>query len=85
MRCWANSSILEEMGAYDPEVDPYISEEIRNWSQLDLAHKTFGGGSLLVMIGIGVTAFVNEDFSGGFVKNICCIHPRRADYVFPRY
>ena len=36
-----------------------MSEEIRNMTQLDLAHETLGGGFLLLIVGIGVTLFVN--------------------------
>lgn len=78
---------LDEMGAYGAEIDEIdrlMSEEIRNMTQLDLAHETLGSGFLLVMIGVGVTLFVNGDFSSGFVKNICCAHPRRADYVLSK-
>ena len=32
-------------------------------SQLDLMHETLGSGFLLVMTGIGMTLFVNGDFS----------------------
>ena len=50
-------------------------------SQMELMHETLGGGFLLVMAGIGVTIFVNGDFSSGFIKNTCCVKPRRRDYV----
>ena len=78
---------LDEMGASGAEIDEIdrrISEEIRKMNQLDLAHETLGGGFLLVMVGIGVTLFVNGDFSSGFVKNICCAQPRRASYVLSK-
>ena len=66
------------------EIDRRMSEEIRNMTQLDLAHETLGGGFLLIIVGIGVTLFVNGDFSSGFVKNICCAQPRRAGYVLSK-
>lgn len=71
-------------GAELDEIDRQISEEIRNMTQLDLAHETLGGGFLLIMVGIGAALFVSGDFSSGFVKNICCVRPRRSDYVFAK-
>ena len=50
-------------------------------SQMELMHETLGGGFLLVLAGIGVTIFVNGDFYSGFIKNTCCVKPRRRDYV----
>ena len=78
---------LEYMGDHGAEVyeaDRQMSEEIRNMTQLDLAHETLGGGFLLIIVGIGVTLFVNGDFSSGFVKNICCAQPCRASYVLSK-
>ncbi|MCI9331337.1 MAG: hypothetical protein HFG05_04085 [Oscillibacter sp.] len=75
---------MSVQGAEIDEIDRRISEEIRNMTQLDLAHETLGGGFLLIMVGIGVTLFVSGDFSSGFVKNICCVHPRRANYVLSK-
>ena len=78
---------LDDMGAHGAEIDEIdrtMSEEIRNMTQLDLAHETLGGGFLLIIVGIGVTLFVNGDFSSGFVKNICCAQPRRASYVLSK-
>lgn len=78
---------LEDMGAQGADVDLYdrqMAEEIRSMTQLDLAHETLGGGFLLIIAGIGVTLFVNGDFSSGFVKNICCAKPRRAGYVLSK-
>ena len=72
---------MEEQGAEIDESDRMMSEYIQNMSQLDLMHETLGSGFLLVMTGIGMTLFVNGDFSNGFIKNICCIVPRRRDYV----
>ena len=78
---------LDEMGASGAELDELdqrMSEEIRNMTQLDLAYETLGGGFLLVIVGMGVTLFVKDDFSSGFVKNICCAQPRRAGYVLSK-
>ena len=75
---------LEDMGARGAEIDEIdrqMSEEILNMTQLDLAHETLGGGFLLIIVGIGVTLFVNGDFSSGFIKNTCCAQPRRIRYV----
>jgi len=72
---------MEAQGAEITESDRMMSEYIQNMSQLDLMHETLGSGFLLVMTGIGMTLFVNGDFSNGFIKNICCIVPRRRDYV----
>ena len=71
-------------GAEIDEIDRKMSEDIRNMTQLDLAYETLGGGFLLIIVGIGVTLFANGDFSSGFVKNICCAQPRRANYVLSK-
>lgn len=75
---------MEAQGAEITESDHMMSEYIQNMSQLDLMHETLGSGFLLVMTGIGMTLFVNSDFSNGFIKNICCIVPRRRDYVLSK-
>lgn len=75
---------MEAQGAEITESDHMMSEYIQNMSQLDLMHETLGSGFLLVMIGIGMTLFVNGDFSSGCIKNICCINPRRRDYVLSK-
>lgn len=78
---------LDDMGAHGAEIeeiDRQMSEEIRNMTQLGLTHETLGGGFLLVIIGIGVTLFVNGDFSSGFIKNTCCAQPRRISYVLSK-
>ena len=75
---------MEAQGAEITESDRIMSEYIQNMSQLDLMHETLGSGFSLVMTGIGMTLFVNGDFSSGFIKNICCINPRRRDYVLSK-
>ena len=75
---------MEAQGAEITESDRIMSEYIQSMSQLDLMHETLGSGFLLVMTGIGMTLFVNGDFSSGFIKNICCINPRRRDYVLSK-
>lgn len=78
---------LDDMGAHGAEIDEVdrrMAEELRNMTQLDLAHETLGGGFLLIIVGIGVALFVNGDFSSGFVKNICCARPRRSGYVLSK-
>ena len=61
---------MEAQGAEIIESDRMMSEYIQNMSQLDFTHETLGSGFLLVMTGIGMTLFVNGDFSSGFIKNI---------------
>ncbi len=75
---------MEAQGAEITESDRMMSEYIHNMSQLDLMHETLGSGFLLVMTGIGMTLFVNGDFSSGFIKNICSAKPRRRDYVLSK-
>ncbi len=75
---------MEEQGAEVDESDRMLSEYLRSMPQLELMHEALGSGFLLVMTGIGMTLFVNGDFSSGFIKNICCIHPRRRDYVLSK-
>ena len=83
----ADPEMMEAMAAQGAEItesDRMMSDYIQNMSQLDLMHETLGSGFLLVMTGIGMTLFVNGDFSSGFIKNICCINPRRRDYVLSK-
>ncbi len=75
---------MEAQGAEITESDRMMSEYIHNMSQLDLMHETLGSGFLLVMTGIGMTLFVNGDFSSGYIKNICSAKPRRRDYVLSK-
>lgn len=64
--------------------DRQMAEEIRGMSQLDFIHECLGSGFLLMMTCIGVTLFVNGDFSSGYVKNICFARPRRPEYVMSK-
>lgn len=75
---------MEAQGAEITEGDRMMSEYIQNMSQMELTHETLGSGFLLVMTGIGMTLFVNGDFSSGSIKNICCAHPRRRDYILSK-
>ena len=75
---------MEEQGAEIEESDRMMSEYLRSMPPLELMHESLGSGFLLVMTGIGMTLFVNSDFSNGFIKNTCCIRPRRRDYVFAK-
>lgn len=75
---------MEAQGAEVDESDRMLSEYLRSMPQLELMHEALGSGFLLVMTGIGMTLFVNGDFSGGFIKNICCASPRRRDYVLSK-
>ena len=75
---------MEAQGAEITEADRMMSDYIQNMSQLDFMHETLGSGFLLVMTGIGMTLFVNGDFSSGFIKNICCVNPHRRDYVLSK-
>ena len=61
--------------------DRQMGEEIRSMSQLEFTYECLGSGILLMMICIGMTLFVNGDFSSGYVKNICFARPRRWEYV----
>ena len=80
----ANPEMLDAMEAQGAEItrsDRVLSELLESMSQLELMHETLGGGFLLVIAGIGMTTFVNGDFSSGFIKNTCCAKSRRWDYV----
>ena len=61
-----------------------MGEEIRGMSQLDFTYECLGSGFLLMMTCIGMTLFVNGDFSSGYVKNICFARPRRREYVLSK-
>ena len=77
-------SAMAEQGAEVDESDRMMGEYLRSMPPLELMHEALGSGFLLVMTGIGMTLFVYGDFSSGFIKNICCIHPRRRDYVLSK-
>lgn len=64
--------------------DRQMAEEIRGMSQLEFAYESSSSGFLLIAVGIGVTLFVNEDFSSGYVKNIYFVRPRRREYVLSK-
>ena len=53
-------------------------------TQLSFIYECLGSGFLLMMTCIGVTLFVNGDFSSGYVKNICYARPRRREYVLSK-
>lgn len=61
-----------------------IRAELMGMTQLEFAHECMGSGFLLIMTGIGVTLFVHNDFSSGFVKNICFARPPRREYVLSK-
>ena len=75
---------MEQQGAEVDDSDRMMSEYLRAMPPLELMHESLGSGFLLVMTGIGMTLFVNSDFSNGFIKNTCCIRPRRRDYVLAK-
>lgn len=64
--------------------DEQMSEEIRGMSQLEFIYECLGSGFLLVMAGIGMTLFVNGDFSSGCIKNICFVQPQRWKFVLAK-
>ena len=59
-------------------------EELRSMSQLEFLCECLGSGFLLMLACIGVTLFVNGDFSSGCIKNICFARPRRWEYVLSK-
>lgn len=83
----ADSTFLDAMqsqGAEISEYDRQMSEEIHHMTQLEFVDECVGSGSLLVMVGLGMTLFVHTDFSSGFIKNICFARPRRWEYVLSK-
>ena len=64
--------------------DHQMGEEIRSMSRLEFVHECLGSGFLLMITCIGMTLFVNGDFSSGYVKNICFARPRRREYVLSK-
>lgn len=66
------------------EMDREIIEEVQHMTQLEFVDECIGSGSLLIMAGIGMTLFVQADFSSGFIKNICFARPRRREYVLSK-
>lgn len=59
-------------------------EYLRGMNRLGFLHECLGSGFLLALACIGVTLFVNGDFSSGCVKNICFARPRRWEYVLSK-
>lgn len=80
----SDESFLDRMEAEGAEISEYDrrqGEEIREMSQLAFAGECLQSGFLLIMVGIGMTLFVQGDFSSGYIKNICFARPRRREYV----
>lgn len=75
---------MQSQGAEIDEADRQMGEEIRSLTQLEFIDECIGSGSLLVMAGLGMTLFVQTDFSSGYLKNICFARPRRRDYVLSK-
>lgn len=75
---------IQSNGTEIDAVDRAMSDEIRSMSCLELAHECLHSGFLLVITGIGMTIFVNSDFSSGYIKNICFAQPRRKNYVLSK-
>ena len=75
---------MQAKGADIDEIDRQESAAIRTMPQLEFTYECLGSGFLLVITGIGVTLFVNGDFSSGCIKNICFARPNRRDYVFSK-
>jgi len=83
----SDPEVIDALAAQGAEIDledQQTLKYIKSMDQLAFVHETLGSGFLLVMIGIGVTLFVNSDFSSGFVKNICYAQPRRTGYVLSK-
>lgn len=75
---------MQSKGADISEIDRQEAAAIRTMPQLDFTYECLSSGFLLVLTGIGVTLFVNGDFSNGYIKNICFARPNRRDYVFSK-
>ena len=59
-------------------------ELLRGMTRLEFLCECLGSGFLLMLACIGVTLFVNGDFSSGCIKNICFARPRRWEYVLSK-
>ena len=84
----SDPQVLDAMQANGAEIDDtdrWHSEEIRQMTQLHFVDECLNSGVLLALTGIGVTLLAGGDFSSGFIKNICCIKPRRRDYVLSKF
>lgn len=75
---------MESQGAEIEETDREMRAEFESMTRLDFAHECLGSGFLLLLTGIGMTLFVQTDFSSGAVKNICFARPRRWEYVLSK-
>ena len=75
---------MQSNGAEITESDRAMSDEIRSVSCLEIAHECLSSGFLLIITGIGMTTFINSDFSSGYIKNICFVQPRRRNYVLSK-
>lgn len=74
---------MQSNGAEVDDIDRQMSEWIHTMSQLEFAEECINSGLLLMMIGVGMTLFVNSDFTSGYIKNICFTRPRYA-YVLSK-
>lgn len=75
---------MESRGAEIEETDREMKAEFNSMTRLDFAHECLGSGFLLLLTGVGMTLFVQTDFSSGAVKNICFARPRRWEYVLSK-
>ena len=75
---------MQAKGADIDEIDRQETAAIRTMPQMEFTYECLSSGFLLVMTGIGITLFVNSDFSSGCIKNICFARPNRRDYVFSK-
>lgn len=72
---------MEQSGADVEAVDYQVGAEIAGMSQLTFVHQCLSSGFLLILTGMGMTFFVGNDFTGGYIKNICFARPHRWEYV----
>ena len=83
----SDSEVMDTMqskGADIDEIDRQETAAIRTMPQLEFTYECLSSGFLMVMTGIGMTIFINGDFSSGCIKNICFARPNRRDYVFSK-
>ena len=80
----SDPEIMETIQSDSAEIDLQESTAFRTMPQLEFTYECLSNGFLLVMTGIGMTLFVNSDFSSGYIKNICFARPKRRDYVLSK-
>ena len=76
---------IQSQGAEIDEYDRQMAEGIRSMTQLEFIAECIGGGSLLVMAGLGMTLFVHGDFPAATSKTSALSAPAAGNTSCPKF